>query len=263
MNIKFQSTKYSKKFDGYKKQYKKLIKYEYKERLIEKINKRLDDEQICDANCISVSFENAEDEDIEVVAVAIVVLKDIEYFKNLEINNNNGDCNNNDNFDSSNINSDINGHNSNIDNNFSVGRINNDNDVNDNTNYGNNYYRNNHIKNKTTDNDSNNNDNVCSNDRYTPDNRYSPDVSSHICSPAINVGVDGDGEQEEGEDLEYNIHNGIINHSTSSRNRQEEEESPQILPDSRSNPEIENPGPNEANPGLDVDTVPIGIPLQV
>jgi hypothetical protein len=243
LNVSYKEINYSNKFDGHRKQYKKLMKYEYQERLLEKINKRLENEQICDENCISVSFENTEDDNIEVVAVAIMILKDIEYSQNLEIAKN----------------------------------------KNNNINDGDNEIR---IRNKAVSTNSSDNANSYNNDRYSTDDRYSPDIPSHICSPAIDV-VTVIKEQEEA--IEYNRYNSIVDNITFLGETREGGES--ILLSHSPNPEGKSPdkddlnpdldvvngspyeadsdpdevdtGVNQVNPGPDVDTASIGIPLQV
>jgi hypothetical protein len=215
-----------------------LIKYEYQERLLEKINERLENGQICDEHCISVSFENTEDEDIEVVAAAIMILKDIEYSENLEIAKNKND------------------------------------NINDSDNE-------NHIRNKAISTNSSNNANSDNDDRYSTDDRYFPEVPSHICSPAIDV-VTVNNEQEEA--VEYNRYNNIDNIISLENDREGGETTHLSLspnnpdlddlnpdPDAvngssyegDSDPDEVNTGVHQVNPGPDIDTAFIGIPLQV
>ena len=77
MIVDYKSIKYNEKFDGFPEHMVSLSAEDYKSRLSLKIKGRLGNHQICSDELISVSYQNDNDNDIEVVASVVLILDEV------------------------------------------------------------------------------------------------------------------------------------------------------------------------------------------
>ena len=77
MSVDFKSIKYNEKFDGHPKYSKSLSAIEYRRKLLSKVEEKLEDQQICTEELISVSHQNDENSDVKVVASIVLLLKEV------------------------------------------------------------------------------------------------------------------------------------------------------------------------------------------
>ena len=77
MIVDYKSIKYSEKFDGFPQHMVSLSAGDYKSRLLLKIKGSLGNHQVCPDALISVSHQNDDENDIEVVASVVLILNEV------------------------------------------------------------------------------------------------------------------------------------------------------------------------------------------